>query len=75
MMVRAVPGTPHLVGPAMWHAVCCVAPSCWIVASANRAHERSVVQRCTVVMHYNRRSIRFAGHDNVVCPHVLQLPQ
>jgi hypothetical protein len=49
MMAWAAHGAPRPIGLATWCVVCSVAPSRRIIASANRAHEQSVVQRCTVV--------------------------
>jgi hypothetical protein len=69
MIVRAVPSAPRLVGPTTRHAICYVAPSYRVVASANRACERSAVRCCTIAagLHVLHVMITLSAHMSCSC--------
>jgi hypothetical protein len=70
MMVRAALGAPHPVGLVTWRAVQSIATSCRDIASVIRTPVSSAVRQCTGCL-----PAHFVGHDNIVCPHVLQAPR
>jgi hypothetical protein len=74
VVLRAVLDAPYLVCPAMRRVAYHVAPSCRVVASPIRAHERSAVRRCTIAWYCSLWPTYATGHDNDVCLHILQAP-
>jgi hypothetical protein len=72
MLVWETHGAPRPVGLAMWRAICSVSTSYWVIASAIHTLVRSAARRCTVVWLCSRLPARFAGHNYIVCPHILQ---
>jgi hypothetical protein len=53
MMMWVALDAPHLVDLDTWRAAYRIAPSCWVIASASRARERSAARRSIVAVHLN----------------------
>jgi hypothetical protein len=70
MMVQAALGAPHPVGLVTWRAVQSIATSCRDIASAIRTPVSSATRHRIGCL-----PAHFVGHDNIVCPHVLQVPR